>query len=96
MNEERLKEIKDSIDFQMLAAKINGFNPELLEEELDLYNEVIRLRQGYIDYLERHIKDIYNIFKGKIQPYGEERHLLECSLNRYKDMLNYVKGERYD
>ena len=66
MNEERLKEIKDSIDFQMLAAKINGFNPELLEEELDLYNEVIRLRQGYIDYLERHIKDIYNIFKGKI------------------------------
>lgn len=47
MTEERLKEIKDSIDFQLEQCdlfKVNGAKL-LAEEELELYNEVVRLRE---------------------------------------------------
>jgi len=48
MNEERLKEIKDNIDFQFEIVKAKGYNKEALlftDEELELYNEVIRLKE---------------------------------------------------
>lgn len=45
MTEERLKEIKDSIDFQ--REYYNAIQKEdfLFDEELELYNEVVRLRK---------------------------------------------------
>ena len=45
MTEERLKEIKDSIDFQ--REYYNALQKEdfLFDEELELYNEVVRLRK---------------------------------------------------
>lgn len=48
MSEERLKEIKDSIDFQdeIIYLKNLGKNIQvLIDEEKELYNEVIRLRE---------------------------------------------------
>ena len=54
MTEERLKEIKDSIDFQEKIA--NAYNCGdvviVLNEERELYNEVVRLRE-IIDKLEK-------------------------------------------
>jgi hypothetical protein len=45
MTEERLKEIKDSIDFQ--REYYNAIQKEdfLFDEELELYNEVVRLKK---------------------------------------------------
>lgn len=48
MSEERLKEIKDSIDFQIKISKAYNSSAEVLpvlNEELELYNEVVRLRK---------------------------------------------------
>lgn len=47
MTEERLKEIKDSIDFQLSVCDIPEYETSklLAEEELELYNEVVRLRK---------------------------------------------------
>ena len=44
MSEERLKEIKDSIDIQYAISTINKESLELIEEEIELYNEVVRLQ----------------------------------------------------
>lgn len=45
MTEERLNEIKNSIDFQITATKAHGYDETLINEELELYNEVVRLRK---------------------------------------------------
>lgn len=45
MTEERLKEIKDSIDFQNNIAMIRDYDRLFIDEELELYNEVVRLRE---------------------------------------------------
>ena len=47
MTEQRLKEIKDSIDFQLSVCDIPEYETSklLAEEELELYNEVVRLRE---------------------------------------------------
>ena len=48
MSEERLKEIHDSIEFQMQLQQAVGYKSrydDLLVEEIDLYNEVIDLQQ---------------------------------------------------
>lgn len=45
MTEERLKEIKTSIDFQVTATKAYEYDETLINEELELYNEVVRLRE---------------------------------------------------
>lgn len=48
MNEERLKEIHDSIEFQMQLQQAVGYKSrydDLLVEEIDLYNEVIDLQE---------------------------------------------------
>ena len=54
MTEERLKEIKDSIDLQLEACKIFKQDNELTLEELELYNEVVRLRE----IIKEAIKDV--------------------------------------
>ena len=45
MSEERLKEIQDNIESQYDFAKIVGEKNFLLDEEKELYNEVIRLKK---------------------------------------------------
>lgn len=45
MTEERLKEIKDSIDFQIEISTVLNVIDETVKEELELYNEVVRLRK---------------------------------------------------
>ena len=45
MSEERLKEIKDSIDLQHDLLTIKGDRLELINEEIELYNEVVRLQK---------------------------------------------------
>lgn len=48
MTEERLKEIKDSIDLQLgfaRAIQLGTNTINILDEELELYNEVVRLRE---------------------------------------------------
>ena len=45
MTEERLKEIKDSIDFQLTIAKSLGVDDEVVLEEKELYDEIIRLKK---------------------------------------------------
>jgi len=62
MTEERLKEIKDSIDFQLDIAKINKLDGVIncLIEEQELYDEVIRLQQenqSLKKELNKHIKE---------------------------------------
>ena len=62
--------------------------------QVDYANEVTKLnaeKQELISYLELHIEHLENIIhKNKIKPYGEELHLLENSLNRYKEILNFI------
>ena len=60
MTEERLQEIKDSIEFQALYIKEHNFETALLEEETDLYNEVITLieeNERLKKELNKHIKE---------------------------------------
>ena len=62
MTEQRLKEIKDSIDFQLSVCDIPEYETSklLAEEELELYNEVVRLRK---------IIDNYNDIKKELLDY---------------------------
>ena len=46
MTEERMEEIKDSIILQKIACKGNNKVTELIDEEIELYNEVVRLRKA--------------------------------------------------
>lgn len=70
MTEERLKEIKDSIDFQNNIAMIRDYDRLFIDEELELYNEVVRLREihnkalEWFKYADRNNLDkLYNILK---------------------------------
>lgn len=58
-------------------------------------NEYIE-KQQLIVFLENKINHLENIiYKSKIKPYGEELHLLENSLNRYKEVLDFAnKGNK--
>ena len=61
MSEERLKEIKHSIDFQK-AVIFNSENDIFLQEELELYNEVIRLKVFEEQYIRLVVEseELYN------------------------------------
>lgn len=68
MTEERLKEIKDSIDYGVTGAKLQALKhaENVYNEELELYNEVVRLRE-IIDKATEYIeKDYYTIDVGDI------------------------------
>ena len=48
MTDKELEEVKDSIELQMIAEQANGYKErysDLLTEEINLYNEVIRLKE---------------------------------------------------
>ena len=64
MNKERLQEIKDSIELQMIYEQNSSYRKEYsskLKEEIDLYNEVVRLQsneENLIKYLEDKMNEI--------------------------------------
>lgn len=51
MSDERLTQIKDSINFQKMITESKGFDMDLLQEEIDLYDEIIRLKEQ-LDFLK--------------------------------------------
>lgn len=60
MTEERLKEIKDSIDIQKEFMDMKNYATELVEEEQELYDEVINLKEEnerLKKELNKHIKE---------------------------------------
>lgn len=66
MTEERLEEIKDSIILQKIACKTNKEATKLIDEELELYNEVVRLREiinRVIEICENEKKYVYDKVK---------------------------------
>jgi len=79
MTEERLKEIKDSIEFQALYIKEHNFETALLEEEKELYNEVIKLKK-----FEKYTKeDMEEIIAEEISSYVNENKRLKKELNKH-------------
>ena len=74
MNKERLQEIKDSIDLQLMVAKSVGTINELAEEEKELYDEVVRLG-NVINELEKSWKE-------------QQEHYRYYKDNRYRTFLS--------
>lgn len=56
MNKERLQEIKDSIDFQREVLIANNMRTLCMDEEQELYDEVVRLN-NVINELEKWLID---------------------------------------
>ena len=68
MSEERLNEIKDSIELQMQVQQAVGYKnryDDLLIEEIDLYNEVINLQQE-----NKQLKEVIEEVRKLIKKYG--------------------------
>ena len=84
MTEERLKEIKDSIDFQNNIAMIRDYDRLFIDEELELYNEVIRLRE-IIDKIENYTLNHYIV--GHIVQNGTIDDILK-EIKRLKENKN--------
>ena len=67
MSEERLNEIKDSIDFQLRVCEINNYETDMIIEEKELYNEVLSNKiliqelRDTIDNQREKIKELENI-----------------------------------
>ena len=57
MSEERLQEIKDSIDFQREILIANNMKTLCVDEEQELYDEVVRLKKQKDDVVE-YIKNL--------------------------------------
>ena len=63
------------------------------DEELNEYTQKLENDiKGFKKYIEEKIERCTKLInsKDKVKPYGEELHLLENSLNRYKEMLNML------
>lgn len=52
MTKERLREIKDSIDFQLRVCELHGYETDMIIEEKELYDEVIRLQKELEQVIE--------------------------------------------
>ena len=64
MNKERLEEIKDSIILQGIACKNNVGAFELIKEEKELYDEVLKLNSDWNQlktYLKNEIKRLQSV-----------------------------------
>ena len=100
MSEERLKEIKDNIEFKTLLSKLpkEYFDYKTIEilanEELELYNEVIRLREAleikyYCKYANK-CNELYDCSK------EEYEGMAECNMemsNRINEAIEYIEKE---
>ena len=90
MNEERLKEIKDNIDFQFEIVKAKGYNKEALlftDEELELYNEVIRLKEENEKIRKQ------NMYEHKYCSDMEDKYIVEKSKN--DKAIEYVENNDF-
>lgn len=105
MTEERLKEIKDSIDLQMKVMDDIGLEIDpkgVLQEEVDLYDEVCRLQKA-----NECLQAFINGFKNRIEFPGAKTikidHVCDATrvLARYETWLKegiddkYGEEERY-
>ena len=91
MSEERLQEIKDSIEFQYTLAKAKGYDNALLftNEEEELVEEIERLN-NIINEIEKELIDVTK-FKNNILDDLEKRTL---EVNKLRDKLKLKKGEK--
>ena len=88
MTKERLKEIHDSIEFQMQIQQAVGFKSRydyLLIEQIDLYNEVIDLQEK-IDKATELLKKY-----GIVDETGNFNAYLDTI--ELKELLEILKGE---
>ena len=94
MKKERLQEIKDSIEFQLIVAKSIGTTNELAEEEKELYDEVVRLG-NVINELDKWLIE-YRTFID-IPDYYEEG-IIDCLdevLDKLKELKEKNNGNLY-
>ena len=103
MTEQRLKEIKDSIDLQLgfaRAIQLGTNTINILDEELELYNEVVRLREiikeAIKDVEENQIQNEYTDrcgFRIKENKWWlEDSDILLGILNQYNLTLEQLTG----
>jgi len=115
MNDERLKEIKDSIEFQMIVEQNSdykeNYNP-ILKEEIDLYNEVVRLhhwKDNLIKYIEGMIDTCDGFIDTTESDLEELKYTIFASNNMkellkenklakkiYQDLLERIKSGKYE
>ena len=96
MSEERLKEIKDSLETGLTGAKLQALNyaEGVYEDALELYNEVIRLREAleikyYCKYANK-CNELYDCSK------EEYEGMAECNMemsNRINEAIEYIEKE---
>ena len=90
MNEERLKEIKDRIDFNFDWCRGHGF--DMPTTELELYNEVIRLRNGYCELKVKCNEGVSDCL------FEEYEGMAECNMeisNRINDAIEYIEQNEF-
>ena len=98
MTKERLSEIKDSINFQKEITNYKGFDFDLLQEEIDLYDEVIRLQQNQenlIKYIEDELNLIENVYLLEETDEDVRKHLLTKE-DIFEDLLERIKNNNYE
>ena len=80
MSDERLKEIKDSIGLQASVMQIKHLDTTIIDEELELYNEVIRLREELNgkQLQEMHKINNYDYFKEMTENWNREDFSRRC------------------
>lgn len=93
MNKEELQQIKDSIELQMIYERNSVYKKEYsskLQEEINLYNEVVRLQVKE----ENLVKDLELLIE-----YGEgedasryDKIYAECA----KNILKNIRGGTYE
>lgn len=83
MSEERLNEIKDSIDFQLRVCEIQNYETDMIIEEKELYNEVLSnkmLIQELRDTIDNQKEEIDRLNK-ELGIFQRENDLLKHKLN---------------
>ena len=88
MTNERLKEIKDSIDFQKQYTIYKGFDMDLLQEEIDLYEEVVRLQER-IDKTIEYINNHQLVFEK-----SNKKQIADWFSEFYKDLSKILVGKQ--
>ena len=94
MTDEKLKEIKDSIDFQERITKEHNFDMTFLQEEIDLYDEVIRLRKQ-LDNKNGIFMASFVYANKYANILSEYEKWLEEKINFYKNNFQGYSYERY-
>lgn len=91
MSEDRLKEIFDSINLQMIVEQNVGYRNKyspILTEEIDLYNAVIK----YKEVINKAITILGN-YKHYSVPDEEQNSANEDLVEKVLDMLNEVEHD---